>query len=91
MLLFVLVVPRAANLHSIESVRFAECLLLCGESYLSLGSTWLSSVDLFLKSQCKHVNKSGDIIYTNAQMTARQTRIHCALLADAARLLEGAK
>jgi hypothetical protein len=30
-MLFVRVFLRHANLHSIESVRFADCLLLCGE------------------------------------------------------------
>jgi hypothetical protein len=35
-MLFVLVLFRTADLPSIESVRFAECLLLCGELFLFL-------------------------------------------------------
>ena len=34
--------------------------------------------------------KSGDKIYSNAQMTTRQIRTHCELGADAERLLERA-
>ena len=40
--------------------------------------------------QRKRFRKTGDKIYSNAQMTTRQIRVHCELGADAERLLERA-
>lgn len=40
--------------------------------------------------QQKRFQQSGDQIYSNAQMTTRQIRVHCQLSADAERLLERA-
>jgi len=40
--------------------------------------------------QQQRFNKSGEPIYSNAQMTTRQIRVHCQLSADAERLLERA-